>query len=54
MNLYRVTFTVTVSEEIAAESQEEAEQIFSEMGDGPEYLVEQGTTTVEVIEEDID
>ena len=54
MNLYRVTFTVTVSEEIEAESQAEAEQIFSELGDGPELLVEMGTTTVEMIEENID
>lgn len=47
MAIYRVKFTVEVVEEIEADSIDEAEQSFSELWNGPEDIVEQGTYTVE-------
>jgi len=49
MAVYRVKFQVEVVEEIEADSREEAEDIFSEMWDGPEDIVEQGRYVVRKI-----
>lgn len=47
MKTYRVKFTVTVVEEVEADSMEEAEQVFSELWNGPEDIVDQGMYIVE-------
>lgn len=47
MATYRVKFTVTVVEEVEADSIDQAEQAFSELWNGPEDIVEMGTYTVE-------
>jgi hypothetical protein len=49
--LYKVTYTLTVTEEVEADSKEDAEQAFSELFSDAQDLLEMGTYKIKRVKE---